>query len=701
VPADTPQQHWLVDVARRAKLPDADRLDIPSSTPIKEAWSAVARICRIGEPELAVVVATRFRINVARLDAAEPRALKLVPESVARRFTVLPLRETDRNIFIATSTPLDLDAEQAVAFAAGRTPVFEIASPSPLTDAIESLYNPDRIVEALLGPTDVDLANAVAIVDEPDAEEINSTELTAAPVVKLTNYLLQEAVRERASDVHIEPSGGGGIVRLRVDGVLRTQMQLPAAAFVRVVSRIKVLAKMNIADRMRPQDGRARVRIDNKSFDLRISTVPVREREKVVIRILDPEGSPVLSKLGMPEYELARIRQLTGFREGVVIVTGPTGSGKTTTMYGALRQLATGAINIMTVEDPVEYELPGITQIQVETKRDVTFASSLRAILRQDPDVVFVGEIRDSETAEIAVQASMTGHLVLATLHTNDAVGTIPRLIDLGLSPVSIAASFRGVVAQRLIRRACTHCRELIGPNDVLNTHERELAARYNVRPTVRAVGCKHCGSTGYRGRMALAEVLVATPTFLDAVAHSAAPSVLQQLAVTGGMRPIREVALDAVRAAETTIDEVERVVGEVAAPPAPDKPASAVPQVLLVDDDPIIRRLACALLEKIPVKVSEADDGPVALAMIEAGNDFSLMILDLDMPSMAGHDVLVRLRSNPATAAMPVIVLTGSEAREDEAALMDAGADDYIKKPIDPTRFVARVRAVLRRMGG
>ncbi|HEY4306488.1 MAG TPA: ATPase, T2SS/T4P/T4SS family [Gemmatimonadaceae bacterium] len=701
MPADTPQQHWLVDVARRAKLPDADRLDIPSSTPIKEAWSAVARICRIGEPELAVVVATRFRINVARLDAAEPRALKLVPESVARRFTVLPLRETDRNIFIATSTPLDLDAEQAVAFAAGRTPVFEIASPSPLTDAIESLYNPDRIVEALLGPTDVDLANAVAIVDEPDAEEINSTELTAAPVVKLTNYLLQEAVRERASDVHIEPSGGGGIVRLRVDGVLRTQMQLPAAAFVRVVSRIKVLAKMNIADRMRPQDGRARVRIDNKSFDLRISTVPVREREKVVIRILDPEGSPVLSKLGMPEYELARIRQLTGFREGVVIVTGPTGSGKTTTMYGALRQLATGAINIMTVEDPVEYELPGITQIQVETKRDVTFASSLRAILRQDPDVVFVGEIRDSETAEIAVQASMTGHLVLATLHTNDAVGTIPRLIDLGLSPVSIAASFRGVVAQRLIRRACTHCRELIGPNDVLNTHERELAARYNVRPTVRAVGCKHCGSTGYRGRMALAEVLVATPTFLDAVAHSAAPSVLQQLAVTGGMRPIREVALDAVRAAETTIDEVERVVGEVAAPPAPDKPASAVPQVLLVDDDPIIRRLACALLEKIPVKVSEADDGPVALAMIEAGNDFSLMILDLDMPSMAGHDVLVRLRSNPATAAMPVIVLTGSEAREDEAALMDAGADDYIKKPIDPTRFVARVRAVLRRMGG
>jgi type II secretory ATPase GspE/PulE/Tfp pilus assembly ATPase PilB-like protein/ActR/RegA family two-component response regulator len=697
--ADAPQ-HWLVDVARRANLPDAGRLDIPSTTPIREAWSAVARVCRIGEPELASVVAARFRLNVARLDAAEPRSLKLVPESVARRFNVLPLRETDRNIFIATSTPLDIDAEQAVAFAAGRTPVFEIASPAPLADAIESLYSPDRVVEALLGPADVDL-DAVHLVDEPEADLVNSNELTTAPVVKLTNFILQEAVRERASDVHIEPAGTGGIVRLRIDGVLRTQMQLPAAAFVRVISRIKVLAKLNIADRMRPQDGRARVRIENRSYDLRISTVPVREREKVVIRILDPEGSPMLDKLGMVEYELARIKQLVGFREGVVIVTGPTGSGKTTTMYGALRQLATGAINIMTVEDPVEYELPGITQIQVETKRDVTFASSLRAILRQDPDVVFVGEIRDSETAEIAVQASMTGHLVLATLHTNDAVGTIPRLIDLGLSPVSIAASFRGVVAQRLIRRVCAYCRENIGPDDQLSAREKELAARYGVRPRVRAVGCKLCGSSGYRERMALAEVLVATPTLLDAIAHSAAPSVLQQLAVTAGMRPIREVALDAVRAGETTVDEVERVVGELAAPPVAEKTASDIPQVLLVDDDPIIRRLARTLLEKIPVKVSEADDGPIALAMLEAGNEFSLMILDLDMPSLTGHDVLVRLRSNPATAALPVIVLTGSEARDDEAALMDAGADDYIKKPIDPARFVARVRAMLRRMGG
>jgi CheY-like chemotaxis protein len=320
--------------------------------------------------------------------------------------------------------------------------------------------------------------------------------------------------------------------------------------------------------------------------------------------------------------------------------------------------------------------------------------------LRQDPDVVFVGEIRDAETAEIAVQASMTGHLVLATLHTNDAVGAIPRLLDLGLTGVSIAACLRGVVAQRLIRRVCPNCHQIIGPADELTPRELELMSRYGVRPTVRAVGCKKCSSSGYRGRLALSEVLVSTPTFLDAVARASTPSVLQTLAMTGGMRPIRDVALDAVRGGITTIEEVERVVGELAAP-APTAPAeAAVPQVLVVDDDPIIRRLARTLLEKVPFRVSEADDGPVALAMLEASADCALMILDLDMPAMGGRDVLVRLRSNPATSALPVIVLTGSESRDDEAALMDAGADDYIKKPIDPSRFVARVRALLRRSG-
>jgi type II secretory ATPase GspE/PulE/Tfp pilus assembly ATPase PilB-like protein/ActR/RegA family two-component response regulator len=689
-------QHWLVDVVKRAKLPHAEELEIPPVMPMREAWNMASRMTRVDEQQLAEVVAKSFRLNVARLDAAESRALKLVPESLARKYMVLPLHESDRNLVVATSTPLDLDAEQAVGFASGRTAIFEICPPAALEEAIESLYSPDRAVEALLGNVPEDLTDAVRLVDEPTTD-LSTNDVITAPVVKLTNFILQDAVRERASDIHIEPARIGGAVRYRVDGVLRTQMQLPAAAFVRVISRIKVLGKLNIADRMRPQDGRARIQIDNRAYDLRISTVPVREREKVVVRILDSEGSPALDKLGINDQELHRIRQLIGFREGVVIVTGPTGSGKTTTMYGALRQLATGEINIMTVEDPVEYELAGITQIQVETKRDVTFASSLRAILRQDPDVVFVGEIRDGETAEIAVQASMTGHLVLATLHTNDAIGAVPRLIDLGLSPVSIAASLRGVVAQRLIRRVCSVCHDRIGPTDELTPRELELSQRYNARPTVRAVGCKRCSNSGYRGRLALAEVLVTSPTFLDAVARTSPPSVLQSLAVTAGMRPIRDVALDGVKNGTTTLEEVERVVGELAAP-ATAAPESMVPSVLVVDDDPVIRRLASAILERVPLKVSEADDGAVAMAMVESSGDFSLMILDLDMPTMGGRDVLMRLRANPATAGMPVIVLTGSDSREDEAAIMDAGADDYIKKPIDPSRFMARVKALLRR---
>lgn len=687
--------HWLVNVARQAKLPGSDGLDVAMSMPIRDAWDVVSRLCRIDEQALAVVVAQHFRLQVANLDMVEPRALKLVPESLARRYDVLPLRETDRSIYLATSFPLDYDAEQAIGFVAGRSAILEMAAPGPLLHAIDALYSPERVVEAILGSAAGDLTDAVQVVDEPQPDELGAAESSAAPVVKLTNFILQEAIRERASDIHIEPTRNGGLVRIRVDGVLRAQMQLPPAAFVRVISRVKILGRLNIADRMRPQDGRARVQIHSKPYDLRISTVPVREREKAVIRILDPEGAPTLASLGMADRELARVQQLIGFREGVVIVTGPTGSGKTTTMYGALRQLATGAINIMTVEDPVEFELPGVTQIQVETKRDVTFASSLRAILRQDPDVVFVGEIRDSETAEIAVQASMTGHLVFATLHTNDAVGTIPRLLDLGLTSVSIAACLRGIVAQRLIRRICENCKEaIIGE---LTAHEQQLATRYGVRPTVRALGCARCGNTGYRGRIAIAEVLMATPALVDSIARAAPPSVLQQQATIGGMRPLREVALDAVRNQITTMDEVERVVGEMTvAPPAPGP--GDVPNALVVDDDPVIRRLARALLEKLPMHVSEADDGPGALAMAEASNDFSLMVLDLDMPTMNGRDVIIRLRANPATAGLPVIVLTGSESRDDEAMIMDVGADDYIKKPIDPTRFVARVKALLRR---
>ena len=634
---------------------------------------------------------------MADLKAATASAISLVPEKVVRRHIAFPIRANDRQITVAVANPGDLDLEQALGFVSGREPVFEIAPPSAILKAIDELYAPDRLVERLVGRIGTDMDDQVYLVEDSEPEAVSTEELDATPVVKLTNMILHEAVRAGASDIHLEPGRDGGTVRLRVDGVLRTIMQVPSSVLSRVVSRIKIMGKLDIADRLRPQDGRARLQVEGATLDLRISTVPTREAEKAVIRLLDPRNARRLEALDIAPAELSRIRRLFGHREGIVVVTGPTGSGKTTLLYAALQELATGEVNIMTVEDPVEYELPGLTQIQVETKRDLTFATALRSILRQDPDVVFVGEIRDRETAEVAVQASLTGHLVLATLHANDAVGAVARFLDLGIDRTKIAATLRGSVAQRLARRACPQCvQKLAGP---LTKEEARLAERYGVEPLVRAVGCDACSKSGYKGRLPLLEVLVSNPTFEEQVATGAPVARLQKAAAVGGFRSLRENAVERVRQGQTTLEEVERVLGDAGADAEASE--SRETRILLVDDDDVSRTIARKVLEKNGFGVREAVTGVAALAQLEAASGFALMVLDLEMPEMGGREVLARVRQSVATAGLPVLVLTGSGSEGLEAQLMEEGADDYIRKPLEPARFVARVRAALRRAGG
>ncbi len=680
----------------RAGVPCAAGLDIAPATPAVEAWKTVLGACTASEEELAQHVASHFKLALADLDQAEPTALRLIPEKVARRYWIYPLREDDRHLYVATIDPTAFDVEQAVGFASGRTPVFEVAGPAALLEAIDLGYTPDKVI-GMLDTMDGEVADAVKVVEDLSPEVVLAQEAEAPPIVRLTNLILRSATHEGASDIHVEPGRANGTVRFRVDGVLRQYMELPMVALNRVVSRIKILGKLDIADRLRPQDGRTRIEVDGRTYDLRIATVPTREAEKVVIRILDPEGSKTLEDLGVPEPELKRLRYLLSHRDGIVVVTGPTGSGKTTTLYAALREIATGEVNIMAVEDPVEYELKGITQIQVEPKRGVTFASALRALLRQDPDVIFVGEIRDLETAEIAVQASMTGHLVLATLHTNDAVGVMPRLVDLGLDRASIAATLRGALAQRLLRRVCDYCvSPLQGP---LTPDELRLAAAYQVEPVVRAAGCKHCGQTGLRGRLPIMEVFATSPELEDLINRGASPAEMLRVVTAGGMRVMREVALERVRAGATTLQEVERVLGELLE--ERPTPGPAKQHILVVDDDAVSRSLARSLLEKNGFRVTEAGDGAAALERLAGGDGFALVVLDLDMPRMGGREVLERLRADPETVRLPVVVLTGSETGETEIELMDRGADDYIRKPINALRFVARVKAALRRAGG
>jgi type IV pilus assembly protein PilB len=687
------KQHWIGQVLGSV---NANGMDIPLGLSSFDAWKRAGEVFGIDAQALAQKVAGHFRLNVADIASADTRILKLVPEKLARRYVVFPLAQTDRQLFVATSDPTNFAAEQALTFSSGRTTIFKIAPPNAIQQAIERAYSPDKVVADVLKQVQPGADEAVHVLSDDDPEIVGEIDIDKAPVIKLSDAILRDAFRQGASDIHIEPGDSGGVVRYRVDGVLRQHMELPITALNRVVSRLKVMAKIDISNRLQPHDGHARVHVGSQIYDLRLSTVPTRGSEKAVIRILDTNSAKLLSDLAMPSYELGRFAKLLSNREGIILVTGPTGSGKTTTLYGALRELVTGKVNVTTVEDPVECQIPGVTQIQVDPKRDVTFASALRAILRQDPDVILVGEIRDLETAKMSVQAGMTGHLVLSTLHTNDAVGAIARLADIGLDHASIAASVRGIVAQRLVRRICTCCAEPIG--DGLEPEEQRLAGIYGGRPKFRARGCAQCGYSGFQGRLPVEEIIIVTPQMQEAIAKGASPAELHQIALNGGMRPMRTNGASRVAEGLTTLGELDRVLGETGTP-ASAGVESIQPHALVVDDDPVSRQLTQSLLRKQGYTVTEAADGVDALDLL-AKATYSLVVLDLTMPRLDGHQLLLRLRSSAQTANLPVIVLTGSTDDSIEAQLIEEGADDYIRKPLNAQRFVSRVTAVMRRAG-
>jgi type IV pilus assembly protein PilB len=720
--------HWMARVAAHAGFERVDQIDCSESASVSDVWAKTSAACGVTTDELAAAVGSFFRMEVADLEAAQPTATVLLPGSMARRFGLFPLVDANRYIEVATADPTASLAAQEVGFASGRIPEFRVAPPEAIARAIEGAYSPEIAAASLLSRVEdlCDGSGEIEIEIEPEEEPESLTEVdtSGGPMVRLTNIVLHEAVRQRASDIHIQPTAGQGVVRYRIDGVLRTGMQMPLPVLGRMISRIKILGDLDITDRLRPQDGGARIVVDGSKYDLRISTVPTRKAEKAVVRILSTQGWGTLADTGIAANDLEKIRGALSNRDGIFVVTGPTGSGKTTTLYGALQEVATEDVNIMTVEDPVEYELPGLTQIQVEHKQGVTFASALRAILRQDPDIVFVGEIRDGETAEVAAQASLTGHLVLATLHTNDAVGSIRRFIDLGLDPGTLGETLRGALAQRLVRRVCPHCAETVSGSRT--PHEEALFARFGRSPVVRATGCDRCAEQGYIGRLPVTEFMSVTPELVRMVLDGAPPFELEQQAVRDGMRTLLESALDRMKAGETTLEEVERVIGsselpvtasgkksgsgavvpleheaaacsvETADPDLEEEP----PHILLVDDDGTNRVIARGILEARGYRVSEASDGSEALARLARGEHFSLMILDLDMPMLGGREVLSAVRRSLVTAGLPVLVLTGTPDPDSEVELMEQGADDYVRKPIEPRHFLARVGAALRRAG-
>jgi type II secretory ATPase GspE/PulE/Tfp pilus assembly ATPase PilB-like protein len=481
----------------------------------------------------------------ADFSLTDPGAVALLAERWARRFGVLPLHREKGTLVVATSNPLDLDAERAIAFATGLRVRWVEASATEIAQQLARWYAESTARSEVSAPP--------VEVQHIGFESAASTGMQddSASAIRLVDELLAEGIHAGASDIHIEPEEQGIAVRHRVDGVLRHARLLPRSVAPSLVSRVKILSGLDIADRMRPQDGRARVSVRGAVVDLRVSTLPASHGEKVVVRVLDGSaGLRTLDAIGFDDLDLARIRSLLEQREGLVLVTGPTGSGKTTTLYAALREVQARGVNVVTVEDPIEYRLPGIVQVQVHDRAGLTFGAALRSIMRQDPDVILVGEIRDRETAEIAIQASLTGHLVLSTLHTNDAASAVTRLIDIGAASYQIATAVKGVIAQRLVRRRCAPC---------------------------TGAGCAECGDTGYRGRRAVAEILVASPEFERRVAAGASPESIAEAARANGCITLWESGMALVRRGETSIDELRRVAAEPARQVTEPKPTMSV----------------------------------------------------------------------------------------------------------------------------
>jgi type II secretory ATPase GspE/PulE/Tfp pilus assembly ATPase PilB-like protein/8-oxo-dGTP pyrophosphatase MutT (NUDIX family) len=487
-------------------------------------------------PVPADVLAHRFGLELADLASASAHAVALVPERWARRFHVVPLSATEREILVATADPLDVDCERTLAFATGRRVRFAVAESEAIARRIAEVYDVDGM--AVNAPESITEVQHL-VVSEEGAPPLLGDDASAT-ITALVDELLATGIAGRASDIQIEPEERGIAVRHRVDGVLTLVRTLQRSLGPALVSRIKILSGLDIADRLRPQDGRARVAINGVAVDLRVSTLPASHGEKVVIRVLDGRSTVLtLDGMGFHDDELTRIEQLLQAREGLILVTGPTGSGKTTTLYAALRRIKQRGVNIITVEDPIEYRLPGIVQVQVNEKAGLTFASALRSIMRQDPDVVLIGEIRDRETAEIALQASLTGHLVLSTLHTNDAPSAVTRLADIGVASYKIATALKGVLAQRLVRRTCAACRG---------------TGRGN------GVGCHVCGGTGFHGRLAVVEVLIGGAEFERRIAAGASTERIAEAARADGMRSLWTSGVAHAAAGHTTLDEVRRV---------------------------------------------------------------------------------------------------------------------------------------------
>ena len=538
-------------------------------------WDILVLERQVPEETLAEAISASLKLPLVRIESldVDAAAIKALTGWLVRKHNCLPIRFTGKNLVLAMANPLDQQAIQDVQFASSRQVEPVVASRTDILRGIEQHY-PSVSTRAAEPEAATSNSNEVLSVVASERGELNLEETDpqqageGTPAVRLCSLIVLDAIKLDASDIHIEPGISEVRVRLRIDGVLRDHLQLPRWMHAALVSRVKILAKLDISQQRLPQDGRMKVKGHDRAIDLRVSTLPTHFGEKVVLRLLGTAKTPTLTSLGLSLHEAQLLEDALSQPQGLILVTGPTGAGKSTTLYSMLMRRHSAEVNIVTIEDPIEYQVAGINQVQVDTKAGLTFASCLRAILRQDPDVILIGEIRDLETAEIAYQAALTGHLVFSTLHTNGTLATLERLLDLGVKPLLVTSATNLIIAQRLARRICMNCREPYLPNaDVL----RRLRIPVDSQVFQHGRGCALCGQTGYAGRVGIFEILRLTPRLKELVSRHANEAEMTSAAIAGGTQLLMADAVSKVLQGLTTVEEILRIIRiERAEEPAP-----------------------------------------------------------------------------------------------------------------------------------
>ena len=542
----------LGDLLVEAALINNKQLEgaLADKSPEEKLGDALLRQGVITEQQLIEVL--EFQLGVPHINIhqypIDLETIQLVPQEIAKRYQVMPIRTDGNQLFVAMSDPMDYFAIEELRMATGFQIVPAIATKDELQRAITKHYDLQQSLDEAMGD----------FAPEESVEEAGITD-EDSPVVRLVNQIISNAVQQRASDIHFDPQELELKIRYRIDGVMMTERTVPKHMQNVLTARLKIMANLNITESRIPQDGRIKLTVDFKPIDIRISTLPSVYGEKIVMRILDLSNAlDSFDKIGFSKTNAEKFKEMIHQPNGIVLITGPTGSGKSSSLYAALNKLNDESVNIITVEDPVEYQLEGINQVQVNEAVGMTFATGLRSILRQDPDIVMVGEIRDFETAQISIRASLTGHLVLSTLHTNSAVAALTRLIDMGVEPFLISSSLSGVVAQRLIRRVCRDCAKSVEPTN----REKDIfqEAGINIETVKRGSGCASCHNTGYRGRIAIHEVLVIDERIRELIMSSASASQIRHYVIEQGFNFLLHDGLDKVKQGLSTTEEVLRI---------------------------------------------------------------------------------------------------------------------------------------------